>query len=169
FQAADALELPHRLTLGLAGVVERTVHVIAVPPPEVERDAAERGQRAPVAPHGGIFGVRIVLAECSDRDVFRIEPFDQLVDRLGASRGRDACDDDSYGELRELAGIDLRGEQVVAQCWHEAAIVASAPVHLPAGTCCVMQWILPPPSRISRACTPMIRRSGKMRVSMRIA
>ena len=30
-----------------------------------------------------------------------------------------------------------------------------------AGTCCVMQWMLPPPSRISRAGTPTTSRSGK--------
>jgi putative phosphoribosyl transferase len=38
-------------------------------------------------------------------------------------------------------------------------------VQLAAGTCCVMQWILPPPSRISRAGTPTSSRSGKQRSS----
>ena len=34
---------------------------------------------------------------------------------------------------------------------------------LAAGTCWVMQWMLPPPSRISRPGTPTTLRSGKMR------
>jgi hypothetical protein len=41
------------------------------------------------------------------------------------------------------------------------------PPALPAGTCCVMQWMFPPPSRISRAGTPTMSRSGK--VAARIA
>ena len=38
----------------------------------------------------------------------------------------------------------------------------SAP--LPSGICCVMQWMLPPPSRISRAGTPTTWRRGNSRL-----
>ncbi len=123
-QLSDALELPRCATLGLARIVELGAHVLRVPAPEVERDAAECGQRAPVAPHRRVAGLRIVLAERAHGDVLRIEPLDQLVDRLAAARGRDAGDDHDDGELRELARIELRGKQVVVQRRHEPAIVA---------------------------------------------
>src|SRR6185295_3015873 len=39
----------------------------------------------------------------------------------------------------------------------------------PRGTCCVMQWMLPPPNRISRAGTPTTLRPGKARLSFAAA
>ena len=45
-----------------------------------------------------------------------------------------------------------------------AVIDSGEPAHAavaPRGTCWVMQWMLPPPSRISRPGTPTTRRSGK--------
>ena len=50
----------------------------------------------------------------------------------------------------------------------EAAVCCPGGIaHTTAGTCWVMQWMLPPPSRISRASTPMTRARGSTRAAPR--
>jgi len=111
--ATAGLELARRTALLLASIVAGGAHVLAVPAPEVKRDATECGQLAPVPPQRRMARIRIVFAERVHGDVLGIEPFEQLVHRLAASRGRHAGDDDCNGELRELASVELRAEQIV--------------------------------------------------------
>jgi hypothetical protein len=56
-----------------------------------------------------------------------------------------------------------------AWAWWAIHHPATGVSQLAAGTCWVMQWMLPPPSRISRAGTPTIWRSGKHSPSTRAA
>ena len=65
------------------------------------------------------------------------------------------------------AGLELVGWFTDAAEDYALSLARPAPTPQAAGTCWVMQWTLPPPSRISRAGTPTTSRSGK--VSARIA
>src|SRR6185295_12367531 len=70
------------------------------------------------------------------------------------------------GEVRTLAWLQPQLIDEIITC---AALVARLLTHAAsglrrfrsaAGTCCVMQWMLPPPSSTSRAGTPITRRRG---------
>ena len=125
---------------------------------------------------GGALPLDVVRrAESVDRDELRVEPAEQFVHDLAAAGAGDARDDHRHRALRVLAQLELRVEQPVLQLRQLVLVLDLGQVspiqHFmqhcasPLGTCCVMQWMLPPPSRISRPGTPTTSRPGNSRFS----
>ena len=99
----------------------------------------------------------IRLRSLADQDV-RLDGLDLEIPspraRRCGPRSRPSSPASGSNRVYAGAGLELRG-------WFTDA--AGDYAAQPRGTCWVMQWMLPPPRRISRAGTPTTSRSGKTR------
>ena len=85
----------------------------------------------------------------------------RAADDLDAISGAAAAGDADGGEGRDdPAGARLRGDPRAAPQARPARPVVELTALRRRGTCCVMQWMLPPPSSTSRVGTPTTSRSG---------
>ena len=155
FQTTDPLGRATTRTCLAPGIPRRLGQALLVPAGEIESDAAARGHCAPVAlEHRLPAGRAIPRRKCVDVHELGIEPFEQLVQHLGATRRRRAGDDEGEREGRLMAQPHLQVEQFVPQP-RELTLLASGrgaahpPLRRPragrgcfvraAGCCCVMQ------------------------------
>ncbi len=189
--ARDALAQLCRIRTGLHAETGRSKQQVLVPAAMQDRDPAFRRHQPPVTPQGRPFAFDVVRrVKAVDGGELRIEPAEQFVDDFAATRRRNTRHDHHHGVPARPPQRELRIEQRVLQPGQGVLVLeprqaaAAQRFVQPAlgghgtpqrrrsrasGTCCVTQWKLPPPSRISRPGTPTTSRFGNRSCSLRKA
>ncbi len=172
----DALEVAPHPRRRAAGPAYRRGEQVLVPAAVQDHDATLWRHHAPVTPQRRPLALDLVrLTEAVHRDELGVQPTEQFVHDFAAAGPGDARDDHDDRPGARLAQLELRVEQLVLQLGQLVLVLelrqpsatqsfvqhpAYSPFPVPlrrvraAGTCCVMQWTLPPPSVSGRGAAP---------------